>query len=209
MTYSGRHRAELKETMWCGVFNILWTKPLFELLTYWTAVRSPVSAALNYQVKDITQLRRTFAFILYLTTRGPSHLSFGLSCVSFRSGGNHRSSRGFYVQLFHLFILFLLLTFWGRTAKPVGPTPGHVAAENKLLYTDITWYISLIHLSVFFKILKKGFVRINRKSGHSCEIQWHEICKASPPQRITQNTGSFDVKTFGSACLRSTCLWMF
>lgn len=140
---SGWHMAKLKETMWCSAFNILWTKPLSELLTYRTAVRRTVWAALNYQVKDITELRRTFAFILYLTTRGQSHLSFGLSCVSFRSGGNHRSSRGFYVQLFIYLFYFLLLTFWGRAAELVwgGSPPVPAAAENKLLCMTITVYL--------------------------------------------------------------------
>lgn len=41
----------------CGGFTLLWTKPLSEVLTRWTGVQSP-GAALNYQVKDITEPTR-------------------------------------------------------------------------------------------------------------------------------------------------------
>lgn len=141
------------------------------------AVRSPVWAALNYQVKDITEPRRTFAFILYLTTRGPSHLSFGLSCVSFRSGGNHRSSRGFYVQLFIYLFYFSLLTFWGGTAEPVGTPPVRAAAENKLLYANVTVYISLIHMSVFFKILQRVLSASTEKVGTAVKFSGMKYAK--------------------------------
>lgn len=78
----------------CAGFTLLWTKPLSEVLTFWTAVQGP-RAALNYQVKDITEPTHCFTFILCLTQE--VHHICPFDCPSFlqRTGWNHRSSEGF------------------------------------------------------------------------------------------------------------------
>lgn len=146
--------AELKETMWCGVFNILWTKPLSELLTYRTAVQSPVCAALNYQVKDITELRRSFAFILYLTPEA-RHIC-PLDCPPFLLGlaGIIGHREAFMLRKTNLFFYFYSSPL-GKNCIQARAPPVYATVENELICTRMTTYMSFIWENVFFKIQKR------------------------------------------------------
>lgn len=59
---------------------------------------------------------------------------------------------------------------WGRL-------PFRAAAENKLLYANVTVYISLIHMSVFFKILQRVLSASTEKVGTAVKFSGMKYAK--------------------------------
>lgn len=102
-------------------------------------------------------------------------------------------------------VLILALHFSGGTAQRF------VCLSKEQLFKLISKLKQPITFSKKILLIERQKVHFTYqyKGGHRYEIHCHEICKASPPQRIAENTGSFDVTSFGCACLHSTSLWMF